>query len=109
MKIMDLRCKNYIELDNGSWGGVYEVVFSNAKYFSNLEKLYLKSKIECQLSSNSTKLKNKNMRYFQNLKEIDLSSKTEDKIVNMVFDDGCKALFDNAKYFPNQNYHVTKN
>lgn len=37
----------------------------------------------------------------KNLKEIDLDCKTENKIGNLLRDDGCKAIFYNAKYLSN--------
>lgn len=43
------------------------------------------------------------MKYLQNIKKIEMSSKSLEtkKIENEIGDDGCDAIFDNAKYITN--------
>lgn len=53
------------------------------------------------ISSDSSSVINENLKYFLKIREIDFSSKNLNKIVNEIEDDGCVAIFNNAKYLTN--------
>lgn len=58
-------------------------------------------KIDCNISWKSSDAINGNMIFFKKLKEIILTSKIENKTENLLLSDGCKAIFNNAKYITN--------
>lgn len=55
-------------------------------------------KIGCGITAESSKVINENLNYFRKLKEISLGSNKENKVDNLIGDDGFIAIFNNIRY-----------
>lgn len=106
LKEINLKSKKDNTVDNkiGDIGCI--TLFKNTVHLTNLEELNLNGnreikKIECGITSESSAVMNENIKYLIKLKGISLNCKNENKVDNKIRDDGCKAIFNRAKYLSN--------